>query len=130
VNIPHPKPYQSALWPYLPLIRKRRLARRSWPEIAAELKTFGVSVHPDTINRFFARVQKGKVPRGFAEDVEAGSAAQEIVVQPVPSDLPLIGPDGKDPLLDEIPPDSPWAPKKANDRKWQGVIGKWLGNSR
>ena len=100
------------------LIRKRRPGASLLPEIAAELKGLGVSVHPDTVGHFFRRAQKTKLPRGFSEGVEA-KAAREMVVELVPSDIPLIGADGKDPLLEEIPEDSPWAPK-----------GRLVGNSR
>jgi hypothetical protein len=117
-DIPHPKPWQSELWQHLALIRKRRLARASWPEIAAELQGLGVSVHPDTVGHFFRRAQKTKLPRGFSEGVEA-KAAREMAIELVPSDIPLIGADGKGPLLEEIPEDSPWAPK-----------GRLVGNSR
>jgi len=121
-GIPHPRPFQSALWPHLDLIRKLRLGRKTWPEIGAELEKLGVSVHPDTVGHFFRRAQKAKLPLGFQEGMEA-RAAREMVVELVPSDIPLIGVDGKDPLLEEIPEDSPWAPKKrivGNSRKWSG----------
>jgi hypothetical protein len=110
--IPHPKPFQSALWPHLPLIRKLRLARKTWPEVAEELDKLGVSINRSTVRRFFERFQKRKeLPSGFSEGVEADWRAVQVSVQPMPSDLPLIGPDGKDPLLEEIPLDSPWRPK-------------------
>jgi len=116
--IPHPRPFQSALWPHLPLIRKLRLARKTWPEVSEELSKLGVSINRSTVRRFFERVRKRReLPSGFSEDVEAKSAAREIVVRPVPSDLPPIGPDGEDPLLEEIPTDSPWLPK-SNGPLW------------
>ena len=116
--IPHPRPFQSALWPHLDLIRKLRLGRKTWPEVGAELEKLGVSVHPDTIGHFFRRAQKAKLPLGFSEGAEA-KAAREMVVELVLSDIPMIGADGKDPLLEEIPEDSPWAPK-----------GRLIGNNR
>jgi hypothetical protein len=63
--IPHPKPFQSQLWPHLDLIRKLRLSRRSWPEIAAELSTVGIRMNPWAIRRFFKRAQGRKLPLGF-----------------------------------------------------------------
>jgi len=121
-GIPHPRPFQSTLWPHLDLIRKLRLGRKTWPEIGAELEKLGVLVHPDTVGHFFRRAQKTRLPRGFAEGVEAGTV-KEICVQPVPSDLPPIDANGKDPLLAEMPADSPWMPKGSlveNSREWPG----------
>ena len=63
--IPHPKPFQSQLWPHLDLIRKLRLSRRSWPEIAAELSTVGIRMNPWAIRRFFKHAQGRKLPLGF-----------------------------------------------------------------
>ena len=115
-GIRHPKPWQSELWPHLDLIRKRRLARASWPDIAVELKNLGESDHPDTVGRFFRRAQSGKLPLGFEpEPRQAASPAEPL------STLPPIGPDATDPLLAEIAPNSPWAPRKPigrKDREW------------
>ena len=63
--IPHPRPWRSSLWPHLDRIRKLRLARKSWLEVAAELQTLGVQVSPQAIGRFFDRARKAKLPVGF-----------------------------------------------------------------
>jgi hypothetical protein len=63
--IPHPKPFQSQLWPHLDLIRKLRLSRKTWPEIAAELSTVGIRMNPWAIRRFFKHAQGRKLPLGF-----------------------------------------------------------------
>ena len=63
--IPHPRPWRSSLWPHLERIRKLRLARKSWLEVAAELETLGVRVSPQAIGRFFDRARKAKLPAGF-----------------------------------------------------------------
>ena len=107
-DLPHPKPFHSALWPHLDEIRKMRLARRSWPEIADKLRESGVRIDRSSVQKFFKRAQKSKVPLGFSDGVEPRTV--QVSVQRVPSDLPMIGPDGKDPLLVEIPDDSPWLP--------------------
>ena len=115
-GIRHPKPWQSELWPHLDLIRKRRLARASWPDIAVELKNLGVSVHPDTVGRFFRRAQSGKLPLGLEpEPRQAASPANRYrrchrsgLMAPIHS-------------WPEIAPNSPWAPRKPigrKDREW------------
>jgi hypothetical protein len=64
--IPHPKPFQSALWEHLDLIRKRRLARKSWPDIVEELGTLGVRIDRSTLRRFFNRARtRGDLPFGW-----------------------------------------------------------------
>jgi hypothetical protein len=63
--IPHPPPFQSALWPHLDLIRKLRLSRKSWPAIADELAALGVRIDRSALRKFFKRAQKGKPPLGF-----------------------------------------------------------------
>src|SRR6516164_350151 len=84
--------------------------------IAESLKNLGVSIHPDTVGRFFKRAQSGKLPLGFEpEPRQAASPAEPL------STLPPIGPDATDPLLAEIAPNSPWAPRKPigrKDREW------------
>ena len=67
--IPHPKPWQSACWPHVELIRERRLARASWPEIAEELRGLGVNMTPQAIGRFFKRSKKQKRPLGWDQEV-------------------------------------------------------------
>jgi len=104
--IPHPKPFQSALWPHLPLIRKLRLARKTWPEVAAELAGLGVHMNPWAIGRFFKRAQKGKLPAGFEE-------RNKNDIPEVPLKFEIV-----DPLLAEIPQDSPWKPQGKNSREW------------
>ena len=116
-GIPHPKPFQSALWPHLGLIRKLRLGRKTWPEIGAELEKLGVKVHPDTVGHFFRRAQKARLPVGFADPIREIDTKKELVSM----GFPEIESDGKDPLLVEIPADSPWMPKNrlvGNSRGW------------
>jgi hypothetical protein len=47
------------------MIRKMRLARRSWPEIARELGRLGVTIDRSAVRKFFKRAQGGKLPLGF-----------------------------------------------------------------
>ncbi|MBV8176368.1 MAG: hypothetical protein JO151_17645 [Verrucomicrobia bacterium] len=64
---PHPKPWQSQLWPHVELIRRRRLARVTWAAIAEELRGFGVAMSPQAIGRFFKRSRASKLPLGLEQ---------------------------------------------------------------
>ena len=106
---PHPAPFQSALWEHVDLIRKLRLARKTWPQIAAELGRMGVRINRSSVRRFFKRLQDRKeMPLGLEQKaVRAGS----VTVRDSAPDLPPISPNGIDPLLLETDPDDPWTPK-------------------
>jgi hypothetical protein len=99
---PHPKPFQSQLWPYLNEIRRLRKGRATWPAIAAELGQRGVTLDPWTIRRFFKRAQSAKVPLGFEDPQYDPPAARR-------GKLPPIG-NRRDPLLEVSPERSPWTP--------------------
>ena len=107
--IPHPAPFQSQLWEHVELIRKLRLARKTWPQIAAELGRMGVRINRSSVRRFFKRLQDRKeMPLGLEQKaVRAGS----VTVRDSAPDLPPISPNGIDPLLLETDPDDPWTPK-------------------
>ena len=77
-------PFQSVLWPHVDLIRKMRLTRKTWPQIAEELARLGVRQDPWAVRRFFKRCQegKGKQPLGFAG--RAGASEHTIPVRGVP----------------------------------------------
>jgi hypothetical protein len=106
---PHPAPFQSALWEHVDLIRKLRLARKTWPKIAAELGRMGVRINRSTVRRFFKRLQGRKeMPLGLEQKaVRLGS----VTVRDSAPDLPPKSPNGIDPLLLETDPDDPWTPK-------------------
>ena len=106
---PHPAPFQSALWEHVELIRKRRLARKTWPAIAAELERIGVRINRSSVRRFFKRLQDRKeMPLGLQDKaVRLGS----VTVNDGAPDLPPISPNGMDPLLKELDLDDPWLPK-------------------
>jgi hypothetical protein len=74
----HPKPHDSPLWAHLELIRKMRLGRRPWREIAEAIeKAGGPKVAFNTVHNFYKRVanraKSGKgLPLGF-EDPFSGT---------------------------------------------------------
>jgi hypothetical protein len=74
----HPKPHDSPLWAHLELIRKMRLGRRPWREIAEAIeKAGGPKVAFNTVHNFYKRVanraKSGKgLPLGF-EDPFSGA---------------------------------------------------------
>jgi hypothetical protein len=66
-------PFQSALWPHIDMIRKLRLARRTWASIADELQKMGVSTSPQAIGQFFRRAKSGKRPCGWEQEMTCTS---------------------------------------------------------
>ena len=107
--IPHPAPFQSRLWEHAELIRKLRLARKTWPEIAAELGRMGLRINRSSVRRFFKRLQDRKqMPIGLEQKaVRAGSGT----VSDNSPNLPPINANGVDPLLLPLESDDPWRPK-------------------
>jgi hypothetical protein len=69
---PHPKPWQSQLWPHVDLIRRRRLARVTWAAIAEELRGLGLAISPQAIGRFFKRSRASKLPLGLEQSGAPG----------------------------------------------------------
>jgi hypothetical protein len=62
----HPAPFDSALWKHLDDIKRMRLGRKTWVQIAQHLATVGVTVHPVTVFRFIQRVSRRKsLPLGY-----------------------------------------------------------------
>jgi len=66
-------PFQSALWPHIDMIRKLRLARKTWATIADELQKMGVSTSPQAIGQFFRRAKSGKRPCGWEQEMTCTS---------------------------------------------------------
>jgi hypothetical protein len=109
LKIPHPAPFQSELWDHVELIRKLRLARKTWPDIAIELGRLGLRIDRSSVRRFFKRLQERKqMPLGLEQKaVRLGS----VTARDSAPDLPPICPNGIDPLLLPVDSSDPWAPK-------------------
>src|ERR1700758_640093 len=65
-----PRPWRSLLLPHLDEIRAMRRARRTWREIAADLRSMhGIKIAPSNVYRFFKRTgQRKKLPLGFEDE--------------------------------------------------------------
>jgi hypothetical protein len=64
----HTGPWGSVLWDHLNEIRVLRIKRKSWKDIASQLKIeHGIEVQPRTVRNFFVRSRspKLKIPAGL-----------------------------------------------------------------
>lgn len=72
----HPGPWRSELWPHLDSIRKLRLARRTWVQVAEAIhQAGGPKLAATTCYNFYKRAvnlsRKGKLPLGFVDPFAA-----------------------------------------------------------
>lgn len=65
------KPFQSQLNPHFQMIRDLRRHRKTWREIADQLRPLGVDTSGSAIFQFFKRHIKRPAPLGFESDVLA-----------------------------------------------------------
>jgi hypothetical protein len=73
----HPGPWRSELWPHLETIRKMRLRRHTWAQVAEAVhQAGGPKLAATTCYNFYKRAvnlsRKGKLPLGFV-DPSAGA---------------------------------------------------------
>ena len=62
------KPFQSKLEPYFDLIRSARLARKTWAEIAEDIKRQGTDCTPQGVYSFFKAKRKRRYALGMEPD--------------------------------------------------------------
>jgi hypothetical protein len=63
------RPFRSVLEPYLDFIRKERIARKSWREIAQSIRDQGTECTPQGVHSYFKRARHRKhVPLGFEQE--------------------------------------------------------------
>jgi len=98
----HPGPWRSELWPHLDSIRKLRLARRTWAQVAEAIhQAGGPKVAATTCYNFYKRAvnlsRKGKLPLGFVDPFQGQVVAPEpaepgAAPQRAPADEPRLTP--------------------------------------
>jgi hypothetical protein len=122
----HPAPHQSALWPYWRMIGHARRAKKTWKQIAAELKESGITISAGSVRNFFKRASQGRLPLGVVSNAPAVRPRVNAVTPTTPNSTKIrdiIGlytprkarepgdEDPGDPFSTKVIPLDPWKPK-------------------
>jgi hypothetical protein len=110
----HPAPHQSTLWPHWQVIGELRRSKKTWKQIAAELKdSYRISISAGSVRNFFKRATQGRLLLGVARKVPASrprvvSTNPTILARPPKQ---LEEPDG-DPFSVKVIQYDPWKPQR------------------
>jgi hypothetical protein len=78
------KVYRSVLLPYVDFIRKQRMARATWREIAEAITAQGTPTSRQCVHAFFKRHERQFHPLGFPEKIEPDATKLRRDNEPAP----------------------------------------------
>jgi hypothetical protein len=124
----HPVPHQSQLWAHWQLIGELRRSKKTWKQIAAELKdSYEISISAGSVRNFFKRASQGRLPLSVVSRTPLPSRRVTAVTPSIPNSTKIadiIGlytprkarepgdeKDG-DPFSTKVIPLDPWKPQK------------------
>ena len=66
----HPSPHQSQFWLHWQFIGQARRQKKTWKQIAAELKdSYQVTITAGSVRNFFKRATQGRLPLGVVANL-------------------------------------------------------------